>query len=69
MDRVTTWDTVIRVIIRSVANHPDKSGDDFSVLHNPHAQRPLDQTVFGWCEQFTFLDEQLHRSPPLPTTP
>ncbi len=51
------------------ANHPDKSGDDFSVLHNRHAQRPLDRTVFGWCEQFTFRDEQLHRAPPLSTTP
>ncbi|MGH7215663.1 MAG: hypothetical protein ACREIG_00350, partial [Nitrospiraceae bacterium] len=49
------------------ANHPDKLGDEFSVLHNPRARRPLDATVFGWCEEFTLRDEQLHRSPPRPT--
>ena len=46
------------------ANHPDQLGGDFSVLHNPHAQRPLGATVFGWCVQFTVQDESLHRSHP-----
>ncbi len=48
------------------ANHPDHLGSDFSVLHNPNAQRPLGAAVFQWCEQFTFRDEQLHRSKPNP---
>jgi hypothetical protein len=48
------------------ANHPDQFGGDFSVLHNPKAQRPLDAAVFKWCEQFTFRDEHLHRSNPNP---
>jgi hypothetical protein len=47
------------------ANHPGQLGRDFSILHNPRAQCPLDGTGFGWCEQFTFRDDQLHRSPPL----
>ncbi|MDH3505328.1 MAG: hypothetical protein OEM58_12475 [Nitrospirota bacterium] len=46
------------------ANHPVHLGGDFSLLHNPNAQRPLDVAVFDWCEQFTFRDEQLHRSEP-----
>ena len=49
------------------ANHPDQLGDDFSVLHNPRARRPLDTTVFDWCEQFTVRDEKIHCSPPRPT--
>ncbi|TKB67010.1 MAG: hypothetical protein E8D47_04170 [Nitrospira sp.] len=48
------------------ANHPEQLGGDFSVLHNPRAHHPFDATVFGWCEQFTFRDEQLHRSSPNP---
>jgi hypothetical protein len=44
------------------ANHPDQLGGDFSILHNPNAQRPLDAAVFQWCEQFTFRDNQLHSS-------
>lgn len=46
------------------ANHPSQLGGDFSVLHNPGARRPLDTTAFGGCEQLTFRDGQLHRSPP-----
>lgn len=46
------------------ANHPGQLGGDFSVLHNPRAQRPLDATVFDWCDQFTLRDEHLHRSTP-----
>lgn len=48
------------------ANHPNQLGGDFSVLHNPNAQRPLDAAVFQWCQQFTLRDEQLHRSKPNP---
>jgi hypothetical protein len=46
------------------ANHPAQLGGDFSVLHNPNAQRPIDAVIFHWCEQFTFRDEHLHRSSP-----
>ena len=48
------------------ANYPDQLGSDFAVLHNPNALRPLDAAVFQWCEQFTFRDDQLHRSKPNP---
>jgi hypothetical protein len=46
------------------ANHPDYLGGDFSILHNPKAQHPIDAAIFSWCEQFTFQDEHLHRSSP-----
>ena len=46
------------------ANYPDQLGGDFAVLHNPNARRPLDASAFQWCEQFTFRDDQLHRSKP-----
>ena len=49
------------------AKYPDQFGDEFSVLHNPRAHRPLDATMFDWCEQRTYRDEQLHLSPPRPT--
>ena len=48
------------------ANYPDQLGGDFAVLQNPNARRPLGAAVFQWCEQFTFLDDQLHRSKPNP---
>jgi hypothetical protein len=48
------------------ANYRDQLGGDFAVLQNPNARRPLDAAVFQWCEQFTFLDDQLHRSKPNP---
>lgn len=48
------------------ANYPGQLGGDFAVLHNPNARRPLDATVFQWCEQFTFRGDQLHRSKPNP---
>jgi len=41
-------------------------GGDFAVLHNPSALRHLDASVFQWCEQRTYRDNQLHRSPPHP---
>jgi hypothetical protein len=46
------------------ANHPDDLGGEFSVLHNPNAQRPLDLTVFDWCEQFVFKEGKVNRLPP-----
>jgi len=48
------------------ANHPNQLGGEFSILHNPNAQRPLDAAVFQWCEQFTFRDDHLLRSKPNP---
>jgi hypothetical protein len=49
------------------ANHPEQLGGDFSVLHNPRAQRALDATAFPFFEQFTLRDEQLHRIEPDPS--
>lgn len=46
------------------ANYPNQSGDEFSILHNPNALRPLDASVFNWCEQLTCQDNKLHRSMP-----
>lgn len=52
------------------ANYPKQLGGDFCVLHNPNAQRPLDEAVFQWCEQFTLRGNQMHRSKPnLTVTP
>jgi hypothetical protein len=44
----------------------NRLGDEFSVLHNPKAGRPLNMSVFEWCEQFTYHDNQLHRTGGLP---
>jgi len=41
------------------ANHPDQLGGDFSVLHNPNAQRPLGNEVFDWCNQYFYTDGRL----------
>lgn len=49
------------------ANHPNQLGGDFSVLHNPKAQCPVEAKVFSWCEQFTLQNEHLHRVGPNPT--
>ena len=42
-------------------NHPDILGDDFSILHNPTASRPLDGSAFNWCEQILYQDGRLER--------
>lgn len=49
------------------ANHPDQPGGDFSVLHNPNANHPLDPATFNWCEQLNLQGEQLHRTKPIET--
>lgn len=46
------------------ANHPKLLGGDFSVLHNPKAQHPLNNSDFEWCEQYTYQDNRLHCSQP-----
>jgi hypothetical protein len=39
-------------------NRPAELGGDFMVLHNPLA-RPLEQSVFKWCEQYVYNDGEL----------
>lgn len=46
------------------ANHPKLLGGDFSVLHNPNAQHPLNNSDFEWCKQYTYQDSRLHWSQP-----
>ncbi len=41
------------------ANHPEHLGGDFSVLHNPSAQHPLDDAVFDWCKQYFYRNGRL----------
>jgi len=43
-------------------NRPDELGGDFQVLHNPIANRPLDPTVFSWCDQFIYENGTLMRT-------
>ena len=33
---------------------PEVLGDDFEVLHNPTAQRPLKRSMFIWCKQYVY---------------
>jgi hypothetical protein len=47
------------------ANHPNRLGEDFSILHNPRARRRIPHDLFSWCWQFTLKDDELHRSAPV----
>jgi len=40
-------------------NRPAVLGDDFTVLHNPSATRPLDLATFSWCQQRVWADGEL----------
>jgi len=41
-------------------NRPEALGGDFIVLHNPTADRRLDQSMFRWCgRQYVFEDDEL----------
>jgi len=40
-------------------NRPAALGDDFCVLHNPGASRPLAMTTFAWCRQYVFAGDEL----------
>lgn len=40
-------------------NRPEAMGEDFVVLHNPSAVRPLDMSVFAWCRQYVYNDGEL----------
>jgi len=40
-------------------NRPEELGEDFMVLHNPLAARPLEPSVFKWCEQYVYNDGEL----------
>ena len=40
-------------------NRPAVLSDDFCVLHNPSASRPLGMTTFAWCKQYVFADGEL----------
>ncbi|MBI3494233.1 MAG: hypothetical protein HY047_21000 [Acidobacteria bacterium] len=42
-------------------NRPKELGGDFQVLHNPMANRPLDPSIFSWCDQFTYENGTLKR--------
>ena len=46
------------------ANHPERLGGEFQVLHNPQANRPLGAGVFQWCEEFQVANGALRRSKP-----
>lgn len=69
-DEASFCSAVLHSGVQSATYHK-QFGSDFSVLHNPKARRPINATVFSWCEQFTFRDNHLHRSPPHtpPNTP
>lgn len=41
------------------ANHPDRLGDDFVVLHSPVRDVGLSDSVFDWCRQFRYGDGTL----------
>ena len=43
-------------------NRPKELGGDFQVLHNPMANRPLDPSIFSWCDQFTYENGTLKRT-------
>jgi hypothetical protein len=47
-------------------NYPEPLGGDFSVLHNPMAQHPLNISQFEWCTQYTYQNDRLHCSRPHP---
>lgn len=42
-------------------NRPERLGDDFSVLHNPLAARPLNPSTFDWCDQYFYREGTLER--------
>lgn len=42
-------------------NRPERLGDDFSVLHNPLAARPLNPSTLDWCDQYFYREGTLER--------
>ncbi len=40
-------------------NRPEALGQDFVVLHNPTARRPLEMSVLSWCRQYVYSDGEL----------
>jgi hypothetical protein len=42
-------------------NRPATLGEDFSVLHNPLATRPLAPSTFDWCDQYFYNDGILEK--------
>lgn len=40
-------------------NRPAVLGDDFIILHNPTARLPLARSIFSWCRQYVFEDDEL----------
>ena len=40
-------------------NRPEVLGDDFVVLHNPTARRPLELSAFNWCKQYVYNNGEL----------
>jgi hypothetical protein len=48
------------------ANRPVSIGAEFDVLHNPSANTPLPRSLFRWCAQHHFSENELHSSDPEP---
>lgn len=40
-------------------NRPAALGQDFVVLHNPTARRPMELSAFSWCKQYVYKDGEL----------
>ncbi len=40
-------------------NRPATLGGDFSMLHNPNASLGVNQSLFGWCQQFSLVGDEL----------
>lgn len=62
LDESSTFCSAVLHSSVDCANRPEGLGGDFSLLFNPRAVQPLEESAFLWCERFKVESDELVRS-------